>query len=53
MTNTTQRSIKRLSIAILIIGGITLAYLIWEMIAQLWVSSYIQAHLQISVSDMM
>lgn len=41
MTNSTQRSIKRLSIAILIIGGITLAYLIWEMIAQLWVSSYI------------
>ncbi|MBR5177049.1 MAG: hypothetical protein IKW89_14155 [Bacteroidales bacterium] len=41
MTNPTQRSIKRLSIAILIISGISLAYIIWEMIAQIWVSSYI------------
>ena len=41
MKNSTQKSIKRLSIATLIIGGITLAYLYWEMIAQLWVDSYI------------
>ena len=41
MLNPTQKSIKRLSIATLIIGGLTLAYTYWEMIAQLWVSSYI------------
>ena len=41
MTNSTQRSIKRLSIATLIIGGLTLVYIYWEMIAQLWVDSYI------------
>ena len=41
MTNTTKRSIKRLSIATLIIGGLTLAYIYWEMFAQLWVDSYI------------
>ncbi len=41
MNHSTQKSIKRLSIATLIIGGLTLVYLYWEMIAQLWVSSYI------------
>ena len=41
MNNSTQKSIKRFSIATLVIGGITLAYLYWEMIAQLWVDSYI------------
>ncbi len=41
MKNSTQKSIKRLSIATLIIGGLALAYLCWEMIAQLWVDSYI------------
>ena len=41
MKNSTQKSIKRLSIATLIIGGLALAYLYWEMIAQLWVDSYI------------
>ena len=41
MKNPTQKSIKRLSIATLIMGGLTLAYTYWEMIAQLWVSSYI------------
>ena len=41
MNNSTQKSIKRLSIATLVIGGLTLAYLYWEMIAQLWVDSYI------------
>ena len=41
MNNSIQKSIKRLSIATLIIGGLTLAYLYWEMFAQLWVDSYI------------
>ena len=41
MKNSTQKSIKKLSIATLIIGGLTLAYSYWEMIAQLWVRSYI------------
>ena len=41
MKNSTQKSIKRLSIATLIIGGLTLAYAYWEMIAQVWVDSYI------------
>ena len=41
MKNSTQKSIKRLSIATLVIGGLTLAYIYWEMIAQLWVDSYI------------
>ena len=41
MKNSTQKSIKRLSIATLVIGALTLAYIYWEMIAQLWVDSYI------------
>jgi hypothetical protein len=41
MKNPTQKSIKRLSIATLMIGGLTLAYTYWEMIAQLWVDSYV------------
>jgi hypothetical protein len=41
MKNSTQKNIKRLSIATLVIGGLTLAYAYWEMIAQLWVDSYI------------
>ena len=41
MKNPTQKSIKRLSIATLVIGGLTLAYAYWEMIAQLWVDSFI------------
>lgn len=41
MKNSTQKSIKRLSIGTLILGGLTLAYIYWEMIAQLWVDSYI------------
>ena len=36
MKNATQKSIKRLSIAILIIGGLTLVYSYWEMFAQVW-----------------
>ena len=41
MKNSTQKSIKRLSIATLVIGSLTLAYAYWEIIAQLWVDSYI------------
>ena len=41
MNNSTQKSIKRLSSATLILGGLTLAYNYWEMIAQLWGASYI------------
>lgn len=41
MNNSTQRNIKRLSVATLILGGLTLAYIYWEMFAQLWVDSYI------------
>ena len=41
MKNSTQKSIKKLSVATIIIGGLTLAYAYWEMIAQLWVDSYI------------
>ena len=41
MSNSTQRSIRKLSIATIIIGAVTLVYIYWEMIAQLWVDSYI------------
>ena len=41
MNNSTQKNIKKLSIATLIIGGLTLAYAYWEMFAQLWMDSYI------------
>ncbi len=41
MNDSTRKSIRRLSIATLILGGLTLAYVYWEMIAQLWVDSYI------------
>ena len=41
MKNSTKRSIKRLSIAILIIGGLTLAYAYWQMISQLWLNNFI------------
>ena len=41
MQNPTQKSIQRLSVATLVIGGLTLAYTCWEMIAQLWIKSYI------------
>lgn len=36
MKNSTQKSIKRHSIAILIVGGLTLAYTYMVMISQLW-----------------
>ena len=42
MKNPTQKSIKRLSVATLVIGGLTLAYSYWEMFAQIWLKdSYI------------
>ena len=41
MQNSTQKNIQRLSIVTFVIGGLTLAYTYWEMIAQLWVDSYI------------
>ena len=36
MNNSTKRSIKRLSIAILVLGGLSLAYTYGVMISQLW-----------------
>ena len=41
MKNSTQKSIKRLSLAILIIGGITLIYTYVQMISQLWLNNFI------------
>ena len=41
MSNSTQRSIRNLSIATIVIGAVTLVYIYWEMIAQLWVDSFI------------
>ena len=41
MNNSTQKSIKRLSIAILIIGGLTLVYTYVQMISQLWLNNFI------------
>ena len=41
MNNSTQKSIKRLSIAILVIGGLTLVYYYVQMISQLWLNNFI------------
>ena len=41
MTNSLQKSIKRLSIAILVIGGLTLAYTYFQMISQFWLKNFI------------
>ena len=41
MKNSTQKSIRNLSIAILIIGGLTLAYTYVQMISQLWLNNFI------------
>ena len=41
MKNPTQKSIKRLSIAILAIGGLTLVYTYVQMISQLWLDNFI------------
>ena len=41
MKNSTQKSIRNLSLAILVIGGLTLIYSYVEMISQLWLDNYI------------
>jgi len=41
MKNATQKSIKRLSVAILIIGGLTLIYTYVQMISQLYLNNFI------------
>ncbi len=41
MKNSTQKSIRNLSIAILIIGGLTLAYTYVQMFSQLWLNNFI------------
>lgn len=39
MTISTKRSIKRLSAAILVLGGLTLAYIYVQMVSQLWLDN--------------
>ena len=41
MKHSTQKSIQRLSVAILIIGGLTLAYTYVQMFSQLWLNNFI------------
>ena len=41
MNHSTRKSIQRLSIAILIIGGMTLVYTYVQMISQLWLDNFI------------
>ena len=41
MKNSTQKNIKSLSIAILILGGLTLAYTYVQMVSQLWLNNFI------------
>ena len=41
MNNSTQKSIHNLSIAILIIGGLTLVYTYVQMVSQLWLNNFI------------
>ena len=41
MNSSTQKSIKRLSVAILIIGGLTLLYTYMQMVSQLWLDNFI------------
>ncbi len=40
MSNSLQKSIKRLSIAILVIGGLTLAYTYCQMFSMLWLDNF-------------
>ena len=40
MNNRTQKSIKRLSIAILLLGGMTLAYTYCQMFSMLWLDNF-------------
>ena len=41
MKNSTQKSIQNLSIAILVIGGLTLVYTYVQMVSQLWLNNFI------------
>lgn len=41
MKNPTQKSIRNLSIAILVIGGLSLVYTYMEMVSQLWLNNFI------------
>ena len=41
MNHSTQRNIRNLSIAILVIGGLTLFYTYVQMISQLWLNNFI------------
>ena len=41
MNHSTQKSIRNLSIAILVIGGLTLFYTYMQMISQLWLNNFI------------
>ena len=41
MNHSTQKSIRNLSIAILVIGGLTLIYTYVQMISQLWLNNFI------------
>ena len=41
MKNSTQKNIRNLSIAILVLGGLTLIYTYVQMISQLWLDNYI------------
>ena len=41
MKNPTQKSIRNLSIAILVLGGLTLVYTHVQMISQLWLNNFI------------
>ncbi len=41
MKNSTQNSIRNLSVAILVIGGLTLIYTYVQMISQLWLNNFI------------
>ena len=41
MKNSTQKSIRNLSIAILVLGGLTLVYTYVQMISQLWLDNFI------------
>ncbi len=41
MNNSTQKSIRNLSIAILVIGGLSLIYTFVQMVSQLWLNTFI------------
>ena len=41
MKNSTQKSIRNLSVAILVIGGLSLIYTLIQMISQLWLNNFI------------